>query len=38
MDLVEGHIHELKLPGLRNRAGEPLLHPSAYFTLNVIPR
>ncbi len=38
MDLVEGHIHELKFPGLKNRAGQPLLHPSAYFTLNVIPR
>jgi hypothetical protein len=38
MDLVEGHIHELKFPGLKNRAGEPLLHPSAYFTLNVIPK
>jgi len=37
MDLVEGHIHELKFPGLRNRAGQPLLHASAWFTLNVIP-
>jgi hypothetical protein len=37
MDLVEGHIHEMKFPGLRNRSGQPLLHPSAYFTLNAIP-
>ena len=37
MDLVEGHIPELKFAGLRNRAGQPLLHASAWFTLNVIP-
>ena len=37
MDLVEGHIHELKFPGIRSKAGQPLLHPSAWFTLNVIP-
>jgi len=37
MDVVEGHIHELKFPGLRSKAGQPLLHASAWFTLNVIP-
>jgi glucose/arabinose dehydrogenase len=35
--LVRGHVHELKLPGLRNRAGIGLLHPEAYYTLNEIP-
>ncbi len=38
MDLVVGHIHELKFPGLKSRAGQPLLHPAAYFTLNVVPK
>ena len=32
-----GHIHELKLPGVKNRAGANLLHPVAYYTLNEIP-
>jgi hypothetical protein len=36
--LQEGHVHDLKLPGLRNRDGEPLLHPQAYYTLNYIPK
>ncbi len=35
--LVEGHIHELHLPGVRSKAGEPLLHDAAYYTLNKIP-
>ncbi len=35
--LVEGHIHELHVPGVRSAAGEPLLHDSAYYTLNKIP-
>ena len=30
-------IHEFKLEGIRNEAGEPLLHETAYFTLNQIP-
>ena len=29
-----GHVHELKLPGLRARNGEELLHDVAYYTLN----
>lgn len=37
MDLTVGHIHELKFPGLKNRAGGGLLHPVAYYTLNVVP-
>ncbi len=36
-DLVSGHIHELKLPGVRSRDGRPLLHPVGYYTVNVIP-
>jgi hypothetical protein len=30
------HVHELHLPGVRSRQGEPLLHPVAYYTLNEI--
>ena len=33
-----GHVHELHLPGVRSRSGEPLLHPVAYYQVNVIPR
>lgn len=36
--LVLGHVHELHLPGLRDRAGQPLLHDAAYYTLNRIPK
>jgi hypothetical protein len=36
--LVEGHIHELHLPGVRSVKGQPMLHPVAYYTLNQIPR
>jgi hypothetical protein len=36
--LQVGHLHELKLPGLRSTRGEPLLHPEAWYTLNEIPR
>lgn len=32
-----GAVHELRLPGLRDRGGEPLLHPYAAYTLNEIP-
>lgn len=35
--LVEGNIHELHLPGVRSKGGEPLLHDAAYYTLNKIP-
>lgn len=30
-------IHEFKLEGVRNEVGEPLLHETAYYTLNQIP-
>jgi glucose/arabinose dehydrogenase len=36
--LEEGHIHDLKLPGVKSADGEPLLHPQAYYTLNYIPK
>ena len=35
--LQEGHIHELHATGVRSAAGQPLLHPQAYYTLNYIP-
>jgi len=31
-------VHELRCEGVRNEAGEPLLHADAYYTLNRIPR
>jgi hypothetical protein len=36
--LQEGHIHDLKAPGVRSAAGKPLLHPQAYYTLNYLPK
>lgn len=33
-----GHVHELKIPGVRSAGGNPLLHPIAYYTLNYIPQ
>jgi hypothetical protein len=36
--LVEGHIHELAMKGLRSTAGGPLLHDTAYYTLNYLPK
>jgi hypothetical protein len=35
--LVRGHVHELHLPGLRDRTGQALVHDVAYYTLNQIP-
>jgi glucose/arabinose dehydrogenase len=35
--LQAGHVHELHLDGLRSATGEPLLHSTAYYTLNYIP-
>ena len=35
--LVEGHIHELHLDGLRSVDSVPLLHKEAYYTMNAIP-
>ncbi len=36
--LQEGHIHDLTAPGVRSAAGEALVHPQAYYTLNYIPK
>lgn len=33
-----GHVHELTVPGVRSKDGEPLLHKEAYYTLNYIPK
>ena len=35
--LREMFVHELHAAGLRSRDGEPLLHPTGYYTLNHIP-
>ena len=35
--LQEGHVHELHATGVRSAAGQPLLHPQAYYTLNYLP-
>lgn len=36
--LVEGHVHEMHLPGVTSAKGTKLLHPTAYYTLNTIPK
>jgi hypothetical protein len=36
--LQEGHIHHLVAAGLRSMEGAPLLHNTAYYTLNYIPQ
>lgn len=36
--LQEGHVHELAAKGVRSKAGGPLLHSVAYYTLNYIPK
>jgi glucose/arabinose dehydrogenase len=35
--LIQGHIHTLKMEGLRSKDGEKLLHNTGYYTLNEIP-
>lgn len=32
-----GYIHQLKIPDLRSKTGEKLLHDTAYYTLNEVP-
>jgi hypothetical protein len=32
------YVHALRLDGVRNKQGVPLLHPEAYYTLNHIPK
>ena len=36
--LVQGHVHDFYLPEMRSSDGEKLLHTSAYYTLNEIPK
>ncbi len=36
--LRRGFVHELHADGVRSAEGAPLLHPEAYYTLNVIPQ
>jgi hypothetical protein len=35
--LVRGHVHHLKSTGVKSKAGQPLWHADAYYTLNEIP-
>lgn len=35
--LQEGHIHELRMAGVKSADGFPLLHTMAYYTANYIP-
>lgn len=37
-DLRELYVHELIAAGVKNKAGQSLLHPQAYYTLNKIPK
>ena len=36
--LVQGHVHDFHLPNMKSSDGESLLHASAYYTLNEIPK
>lgn len=36
--LVQGHVHDFYLPAMRSADSEELLHLSAYYTLNEIPK
>ena len=36
--LVQGHVHDFYLPEIKSAEGESLLHTSAYYTLNEIPK
>ena len=35
--MTKGHVHELKMDGLKNTDGQNLLHTVGYYTLNEIP-
>lgn len=37
-DLRPRFVHELHLKGVRSAEGDELLHPVAYYTLNVVPK
>ena len=36
--LVEGHVYEFDLAGIKSAAGRPLVHTRAYYTVNEIPK
>lgn len=36
-NLQQYHLHELHVRGIKSAEGKPVLHPSAYYTLNNIP-
>ena len=36
--LVQGHVHDFHLPEMKSADGHLLLHSSAYYTLNEIPK
>jgi hypothetical protein len=36
--ITRGHVHDFDFAGLTSRAGEPVLHRKAYYTVNEIPR
>lgn len=36
--MVQGHVHDFFLPEMESAEGEKLLHSSAYYTLNEIPK
>lgn len=36
--LVQGHVHDFHLPNMKSADDERLLHASAYYTLNEIPK
>lgn len=36
--VTPGHVHELRLPGVRNRKGDSLVHPIAWYTVNALPQ
>ena len=36
--LVEGHVHDFRFGAIRSAAGDPLVHTTAHYTLNRIPK
>ena len=37
-NLVQGHVHDFHLPEMRSSDDEKLVHSSAYYTLNEVPK
>ena len=35
---AKGRVYEFRLDGVKTLAGEPILHPEAYYTLNELPK